>query len=606
MSDLSTPVLGPGALQSRPTGTSQELNTPACTGRTLIEAARDRVAEIAREHGLEVIWRSVANTVPFTGVFSEPLLVNVVAQLEAAFRTVLRCSNQLPRNLVFLLNTSGLPIPAESLLYGWFRTRIQRQNFMATCELRPLAATVPETDRDDDSVVLWIDDPTVPLAPRQPYSSRFKSYLALNFPILSDAVRYNLVNHANRHMAREVEYLRRDCEKIYFPPALPYPAPNSVKTILFCLYWLDFGGAESFALEQIELAHMAGYRIIITCDELRRHRLLEKARQYADAIYLIQNFSFKLTREDAMMRIIREHQPDVIHIHHSFVMYRVLPLVRMLQLPVRVIDTTHILENRFGIFPKESVAHSEFIDLHHVISHELKRFYTDLGRIPERRIRVGKLHELSKPFRPAPSKWDHTNPLRVVFIGRFVQQKRPYLFVEIARRLARRFGRDRFQFQSVGDGDLYKSVQQQFARSGLGNSFQFLPSDAPTADLLAEAHVLVIPSDNEGLTLVGFEAGKADCIVISTDVGAQRELVPPELLVPRRPFACLYRSVAIISGLIDGRLDAQRLLQTQRTMLERNLAEPSGTDVCLQFYNGSGNTSALAAGDARTQISTAE
>lgn len=563
-------------------GLAENALTPVAIA-PLLEGLRPTLDGIAAEHDLVVDWRAMAENVPFVGHCTESILAHTAAQIEVAFRTVLHCSNQMPRQLVFLLNSSGDPRGPESLLYGWFRTRIQTGNFIASCELRP-RLPVEAKSSDDDSLVLWIDDLTVELKPRQPYSSAFKSYLALDFPILSDAARYVLVSGANRKLPREVEWLRRDCEKIFYPPALPYEKADTRKTILFCLYWLDFGGAESFALEQMAAAKRAGYRVIITCDELRRHRLLDKARELAEAVYLIPHYGFRLSREDALLRILRWHKPDIIHIHHSFVMYRILPLVRMLQMPVRVIDTTHIVENRFGIFPKESVAHSEFIDLHHVVSHDLKSFYTDLAGIPERRIRVGKLHELSRNFQPSPGKWERVEPLRVLFIGRFVQQKRPYLFVEIANRLVRRFGADKFRFQSVGDGDLLASVRRQLQRSPARACFEFLPSGAPVANLLADAHVLVVCSDNEGLTLVGFEAAKADCLVVSTDVGGQRELVAPELLVPRQTFACISRTVEAIAGLLDGRLDRQALLERQRQRLKENLAEPSGTQVCLGFY----------------------
>ncbi|MBP0575449.1 glycosyltransferase, partial [Mycobacterium tuberculosis] len=82
-----------------------------------------------------------------------------------------------------------------------------------------------------------------------------------------------------------------------------------------------------------------------------------------------------------------------------------------------------------------------------------------------------------------------------------------------------------------------------------GAAVAFLPPDAPVAELLAEAHILLLPSENEGLALVAFEAARADCLVISTDVGAQREIVAPACLVPRGTWACWRESVRLVTAI---------------------------------------------------------
>jgi glycosyltransferase involved in cell wall biosynthesis len=67
---------------------------------------------------------------------------------------------------------------------------------------------------------------------------------------------------------------------------------------------------------------------------------------------------------------------------------------------------------------------------------------------------------------------------------------------------------------------------------------------------MRSSDVLLVTSENEGVTLVAFEALKNGCMVISTDVGAQREIVPSTLLVSAEPFQCVKDCVRIARNLV--------------------------------------------------------
>ena len=77
-------------------------------------------------------------------------------------------------------------------------------------------------------------------------------------------------------------------------------------------------------------------------------------------------------------------------------------------------------------------------------------------------------------------------PLTIAFVGRFTQQKRPYLFLRLADRLHARFGA-RVRFVMQGDGELGDEVRIDRDRLGLGEVVELRDSTRPVADTLAEA-----------------------------------------------------------------------------------------------------------------------
>ena len=544
-----------------------ETATPDASSAPCLSAS-ERLIKAA---GLDVSWSSISETCRELPPFFE-------AQFEAAVRTVLIHASGYPVRISFLLNGSGVPRPAESIGRNAMAQLVTTENVLASCEISD--GTQASARIEHDAVLIWIDDLRCPDPHVNPYASWAKGFLYTHHPVLLDALRQRRTDRINRAMIARMAKQRRGRAQVSFP-GRNGPAPS--RTILFCLYWLDFGGAEAFALQTMQAAREAGFNVVVACDEDGRHRLLERASQVADAIYLLGSFGAGLSIEEAYLRIIRKHQPAVIHIHHSRMTYRLLPAIRALGLTHGVIDTTHILEHRMAGFVGEATRYSEYVDRHHVISHHLADLMTGMD-VDDDRIRLGKLHDLSKSFEPQPDKWSATKPLNIAFVGRFQQQKRPYLFLQVAKQLVHRFGRDAFRFTAIGEGRLRVATERLAAHLGLSDLVEFLPGTAPVQETLGHAHVLLIPSDNEGLTLVAFEAVRAGCIVISSDVGAQREIVVPELLVPHRPRPCVVQMVERVTRLLEGSIDAGAVLERQKQKLEENLAEPTGVDVCLAFY----------------------
>ncbi|MGW6003842.1 glycosyltransferase [Oerskovia enterophila] len=341
----------------------------------------------------------------------------------------------------------------------------------------------------------------------------------------------------------------------------------------FALHWLESGGAESWALESAQIAADAGYRVLITADVPAPQRLLERVAEITDDVFIPSNV---LADEDwgkFLTALMETYQPSVLHIHHSARAYSFLPELRHMYPDVTVLDSTHIVEHRTGGFVRQSIEMSPYIDLHHVISPELRDLYLLDARIEPSKVAYRPLTS-STDVQAGTASTRGDGPLRIGFLGRVAPQKRPFLFVELVRRLNRRH-HGQFEYLMQGSGGLSALTDAQIAREGLKDVIIRRPW-GPIADFMDSVDVLVITSDNEGLTLTSLEAEEHGVLVLSADVGSQRTVIAPDLLVPRAPKAFLKAAEATLVRLSGSRsaFDEARTVQSELIQALREI-EPA-------------------------------
>lgn len=356
--------------------------------------------------------------------------------------------------------------------------------------------------------------------------------------------------HWTRNMAARVA---SDVQPVSPTAARPGTELSDARpAVLFALHWLEAGGAEAWAFESIRLAREAGLKVIVVVDRAAPQRLFEQTAEMSDEVYLAAN---SLNPEDwnPFYRVLlTRHNFVAWHIHHSSTAYAFLPELAHLAPQVEVIDSTHIIEHRTGGFVRQSIENSDLIDLQHVISPQLrdemvlnqgidasKVIYAPLTNMSHQQTRSGD----------APPARDPSRPLRIGFLGRLAAQKRPFLFVELVRRLAHKYP-GKFEFVMQGSGALAAYVDEQVARARVGEVIE-RRAWGPANEFFADIDVLVISSDNEGLTLTALEADAQQVIVQSADVGSQITVVAPEVLVPRPPGQFLRAAVPALVRLAD-------------------------------------------------------
>ena len=110
----------------------------------------------------------------------------------------------------------------------------------------------------------------------------------------------------------------------------------------------------------------------------------------------------------------------------------------------------------------------------------------------------------------------------VGFLGRFSPEKRPELFVDIAK-IASQY-KD-IKFVMAGEGPMLTKVLEK--TDDLTN-FEYLGVVTNISDFFSQIDCLVISSETEGISLSAMEALSHGIPVLSTDVGGMRELLVDE------------------------------------------------------------------------------
>jgi glycosyltransferase involved in cell wall biosynthesis len=350
-------------------------------------------------------------------------------------------------------------------------------------------------------------------------------------PVAFDALRQRRTDRLEANPARGDIPRTRSAPRSGKPPE----GGGRPRAILFGLHWLELGGAERWAMECIQAAVEEGFLPIVLTDRASSSPWVTRP-EMAGAVFIPLTSGLESYQDAALLNgLFARFDIRGIHVHHSAWLYERLPWIRARYPWVYIADSLHILEWRTGGFVEIAVRVTDAFDVHHVISPQLRDHLIQDMRIPREKVVLATLADLTPTTRtPAVERNGGTT---IAFVGRLTQQKRPYLFLRLAALLRRDLPDARFVLH--GDGELADEIRTMSRRLGLGDVLEMRGVNQPVSATLDEADVLVISSDNEGVTLTSFEAAAHDALVISADVGSQRSVVVDDLLCPRHPMPFL-------------------------------------------------------------------
>lgn len=373
---------------------------------------------------------------------------------------------------------------------------------------------------------------------------------------------------------------------------IPRPqAPDSDKrpAILIGMHWLEMGGAEKLGFDTVHWALAAGLRVFVVASVPALQRLADRLPDHPDVTfirldrYLPHHLWPRYVERLALAENIR-----AVHIHHCVPLYESLPMLRM-RLPwVRALDSTHIVEYANGGYPRTSGVWSNYLDVQHVISGELVRYLRDAANSPEGRVVLGRMLDRA-------DQADHLPPMRmragqdaihVSFVGRLFYQKRPVVVVECLRALDAWAQKNGVTLTAtmVGEGPFEGAVTRLLRRYGLTGRVTLLPGNTDIPALLGRSDILLLPSSNEGLALVCYEAAAHGCIPISTRVGSQDEVLPDGLLVPLAPRASVKGVVAAVDAMWRDGDHLDRQVAGLQQAWARLSADPTAEEVLMPIY----------------------
>ena len=374
-------------------------------------------------------------------------------------------------------------------------------------------------------------------------------------------------------MARNADNVNK-AGKVQHPwvEVTPGRAPKgSPRAVVVAMHWFQAGGAERWALETVKLVRDAGFiPIVITDRDGHQPWITDPA--FDDAILLPMTMPVQERPGDSPMLRALFEQFDIagILIHHCQWMYDNAWWVKTHFPKTRVVDSLHIVEYYFhGGFPKESVAHDEWIDLHHVISPQLEHWLINDHQIAPEKVVDAPLVGLTADAKtPSFKERDKTKPFTVAYIGRMVRQKRPEAFILAAKAVNAAYpGKVRFIMQGNGDMDAFSDMM--IKRYGLEEVIERRALDAPVAQTYRDADALLISSINEGITLTSIEAISAGVPVLSANVGSQETLIPPKGLCRRMTSSFVHDAKSALSHILNNEEDRRKLWESELARLQK-------------------------------------
>lgn len=374
------------------------------------------------------------------------------------------------------------------------------------------------------------------------------------------------------------------------------PAESTRRRMLFAMPWAQMGGSELAMLHLMHhVCHFHGWDVSVLLFqpsfgqdaegnlELKHdwmHRLYEFTHDVVDLVALAP---FHRTAE-LLRYVLETRRPEVLLFTNGRWVYQQLALIRFVAPRMVIADYNHMVYKYWngGGNPRYGTNHTEFIDYHFTASNNvteaMRSWVTERGFDEEKVstcyigtdlsiILTGK-RKLKARREVRASLNINPHAALVLFAGRFVMEKGLDVLVAAVKRLVPK--KPQVSFLIVGDGD---SVHLLDDISQPGRVVVHPPVyDGDMPRIYAAADILLLPSVNEGIALVLYEAMAAGLVVVATDVGGQNELVTPErgiLLRPGSAEEVTDRVVRAISSIIDHPERYDRMRKTARRDIQR-------------------------------------
>ncbi|MFO7152854.1 MAG: glycosyltransferase [Bacillota bacterium] len=241
----------------------------------------------------------------------------------------------------------------------------------------------------------------------------------------------------------------------------------------------------------------------------------------------------------SLYQLIRDFMPHVVHTHLYVLRYALLPIL-LCRVPARV----HTVQN---VAQKEVDAVGKWV--HKVAFRFCRVVPVSVSKEVAATVKTLYGVHLNTPviYNAIPSTRfsieapavNRKEKLVLLHVGRFAPQKNHLLLIEGVARVLAQY--PYIELWLVGDGPLRPAVEKLVLEKKLQNYVRFMGLRRDIPELLAQADVLLLPSDWEGLPLVVLEAMAAGRPVVATRVGGVPELVEEEktgfLVPPRDPDA---------------------------------------------------------------------
>ena len=316
-----------------------------------------------------------------------------------------------------------------------------------------------------------------------------------------------------------------------------------MKKVIHMISSMNIGGAETMVKDYALLMDKDQFEVkIISLDKCYHsvnEQFLERAgipvihlselRYRADQrLNVFQKIIRRFARYYDLRKIIKEEQPDVLHVHLYIGSY--LKRLSLKKMGIKLLYTVHnVPEWYYDATKKDKEKYSAYkeilrllkkedltlIALHDEMNEELRSlFHTERVITVNNGITLDRFHkELYNRAEVRKVLGIAEDTLLLGHVGRFHEQKNQELIVDILDELCKR-GVDA-HLLLIGAGPLREQVDEQIERLGLGEKVTILSNRKDIPELMCAMDVFVFPSRWEGFGNVLIEAQSMElpCVV---------------------------------------------------------------------------------------------
>lgn len=319
-------------------------------------------------------------------------------------------------------------------------------------------------------------------------------------------------------------------------PGRTLPAASGPRRILMLLQGFPMGGYTAFNADLIPRLVARGHQVTTVCTEWWRPTWrLPHVRAVAPDVHHLPSCVSFAAMPAYVAHLIASRQIDTVVLSHSFLSYRLLPLLRAAFPQVAFVDYVHtewFEAAMYGSYATMSARWAGHLDAHVASSHALAEALVTQGATADR-VHVAHIGIDTAAWTPAGIEIPSIraalgagpDTTLLLFAGRVSPEKRPLLAVDALEAL-RGEGRD-VRLIVAGDGQLLRLLNAQLEARGLAAHATLLGElDEDTLrQIYAACDILFAPSEIEGVARTLYEAMAMGCIPVVSDVGGQRELV---------------------------------------------------------------------------------
>ncbi len=303
--------------------------------------------------------------------------------------------------------------------------------------------------------------------------------------------------------------------------------------IAFLIPWLEMGGADKFNLDLLKGLDKKQYDVGVITTLKAGNAWLQEFREATPEIFNLPNFMEAKDYAEFISYYIKSRNVDVLFLSNSYHGYYLTPWLREQFPDLVIVDYLHMEEWywRKGGYARTSGKIGAITEKTYVCNSStedvmIEVFDRDSDTVETVHIGIDEKHfdrnNLRSGILYEELNISDKRPV-VLFICRLHPQKRPFLMLEIAKKVKEKIYN--VAFAVVGNGPQEEELKSKVKAMNLENTVYFLGAKKEVRPYYVDAKATLVCSIKEGLSLTAYESCSMGVPIVSADVGGQKDLV---------------------------------------------------------------------------------